>query len=67
MSTVNEIVNDLPEEPNSFSPNPASPVVDSIGLPAPAMASQDVPNSAIYVQTIRFSPFGLGESLWLAR
>jgi hypothetical protein len=56
----------LPREPNSFSPNPASPVVDAIGLPAFAMASPDIPNSAIHFRTILFSPSVLGESLWLA-
>ena len=54
-------------EPNYFSPNPASPVVDAIGLPAFAIASPDIPNSAIHFRTILFSPSGLGESLWLAR
>src|ERR1017187_9236813 len=54
-------------EPIPFSPNPASPVVDGIGLPAPTTASQDIPNSAIHFRTILFSPSGPGESLWLAR
>jgi len=32
----------LPEEPNYFSPNPASPVVDAILACAPAMAPPDI-------------------------
>src|ERR1035437_6822287 len=54
-------------EPNYFSPNPASPVVDAIGLPASAIASRDIPNPCRHFRTIQFSPSGLGESLWLAR
>jgi hypothetical protein len=55
------------DEPNYFSPNPASPVVDAIVPSAPAIASPDIPNSAIHFRTISFSSSGLGEPLWLAR
>ena len=50
-------------EPNYFSPNPASPVVDAIVPSAPAIASPDIPNSAIHFRTISFSSSGLGEPL----
>ena len=54
-------------EPNYFSPNPDSAVVDAIGPPASAIASPDIPNSAKHFRTILFSPSGIGESLWLDR
>jgi hypothetical protein len=54
-------------EPNYFSPNPACPFVDAIGLPTPAVVPQDIPNFAIHFQTILFSRSGLGEPLRLSR
>ena len=50
-------------EPKPFSPNHDSPIVDAIGLPASALASQDIPNSAIHFRAIPFSRSVLGESL----
>ena len=54
-------------EPNYFSPNPDSPVVDAIGPPASAIASQDIPNSATPFRTIMFSPSGRGEPFRMIR
>ena len=54
-------------EPNYLSPNQASPVVDGIVPFAPAIASPDIPNSAIHFRTISFSSSGRGEPLCLAQ
>src|SRR5260370_11028095 len=50
-------------EPNYFPPNSDSPVVDAIGLPPPAVVSQDILNSATHFPTIPFAP--IRAILWL--
>jgi hypothetical protein len=43
-------------EPNYFSPNANTLLVDAIVLSAPTVAPPDIPNSAIHFQTILFCP-----------